>query len=57
MEILQFATCMTLEGILLSEISQIKTNAICYHLYVEFLERKKNKYNKTEKSSQIYGTS
>ena len=38
---------------MLSEISQIKTNAICYHLYVDFLERKKNKYNKTEKSSQI----
>ena len=29
------ATWMDLEGIMLSEISQRKTNTICYHLYVE----------------------
>ena len=35
-EILPFAaTWMDLEGIMLSEISQTKTNALCYHLYVE----------------------
>ena len=28
-------TWMDLEGIMLSEISQRKTNAVCYHLYVE----------------------
>ena len=25
----------SLKGIVLSEISQIKTNTVCYHLYVE----------------------
>ena len=35
-EILPFATTwMDLEGIRLSEISQTKTNTVCYHLYVE----------------------
>ena len=35
-EILPFATTwMDLEGIMLSEISQMKTNTVCYHLYVE----------------------
>ena len=35
-EILLFATMwMELEGIMLSEISQRKTNIICFHLYVE----------------------
>ena len=35
-EILPFATMwMDLEGIMLSEISQRKTNTVCYHLYVE----------------------
>ena len=35
-EILLFAaTWMNLEGIMLSEISQTKTNTVCYHLYVE----------------------
>ena len=35
-EILPFAaTWMDLEGIMLSEISQTKTNVLCYHLYVE----------------------
>ena len=27
---------MVLEGIMLSEISQTKTNSVCYYLYVEF---------------------
>ena len=35
-EILPFATTwIDLEGIMLSEISQRKTNAVCYHLHVE----------------------
>ena len=32
---------MDLEGIMLSEISQRKTNTVCYHLYAE-----STKYNK-----------
>ena len=31
---------MDLEGIMLSEINQTKTNTICYHLYVESKIRK-----------------
>ena len=35
-KILPFAaTWMDLEGTMLSEISQRKTNPVCYHLYVE----------------------
>ena len=35
-EILPFATtCVDLEGIMLNKISQIKTNTVCCHLYVE----------------------
>ena len=35
-EILSYATTwMNLEGIMLSEISQRKTNTILYHLYME----------------------
>ena len=35
-EILPFATSqMGLEGIMLSEIKQRKTNTVCYQLYVE----------------------
>ena len=41
-EISQFsATWMDMEGIMLSEISQRKTNTVWYHLYVE-----SKKYNK-----------
>ena len=32
---LDAATWMDLENIMLSEISQKKTNSVCYHLYVE----------------------
>ena len=48
-EILPFAaTWMDLEGIMLSEISQRKTNAVGCHLYVE--SKKYNKLvNKTKK--------
>ena len=36
-EILPFATTwIELEGIMLSEISQKKTDIICFHSYVEF---------------------
>ena len=36
-EILPFATTwMELEGIMLNEISQRKTNTVCYHLCVEY---------------------
>ena len=31
---------MDLEGIMLSEINQTKTNTVCYHLYVESKIRK-----------------
>ena len=35
-EILPFeTTCMDLEGIKLSEISQTKANTVCYNLHVE----------------------
>ena len=34
-ETLLFATWMNLEVIMLSEISQRKTNTVCYHLYLE----------------------
>ena len=35
-DILPFATTwMNLEGVMLSEISQRKTNPVCYHLYME----------------------
>ena len=45
-EILPFAaTKIDLKGIMLSEISQRKTNTIWYHLYVE---SEKVKYMKTE---------
>ena len=44
-EILPFAaTWMDLENIILSEVSQRKTNTLCYHLYVE---SKKNNTNKS----------
>ena len=35
------ATCMDLEGIMLSEISQRKINIIWYHLYMETKKYKK----------------
>ena len=54
-EILPFATTwMDLEGIILSDISQTKTNTVCYHLYVESKKIKQTKeYNKKETDSQI----
>ena len=43
-EIMPFAaTCMDLEIIILREISQRKTNTICYHLYVESNDKKRYK--------------
>ena len=42
-DILPFATTwMDLESIMLSEISQRKTNTLCYHLYME--SKKINEY-------------
>ena len=38
------ATWMDLENIILSEVSQTKTNTICYHLYVESKIRHKWTY-------------
>ena len=38
---------MDLEGTMLSEINQRKTNTVCYHLYME--SKKYNKLNITEK--------
>ena len=43
---------MDLEGTMLSEKSQRKTNAICYHLYEES-ENKTIDYNKKERDAQI----
>ena len=40
---------MYLEGIILSEISQRKTNAIWPHLYVELDKQNKNRLIDTEK--------
>ena len=49
-EILTLATTwMDLEGIMLSEISQRKTNTIWFHSYVE--SKKQNKTNKQNKNS------
>ena len=46
---LRFATTwMDLQGIMLSEISQRKTNTLCYHLYVESKKNKTNECNKTK---------
>ena len=49
-EILPYATaCMDLQGIMLSEISQRKSNTEHFHLYVGPKKQTK-KYNKTEKN-------
>ena len=52
-EILAFAiTWMEHEGIMLSEISQRKTNTIWFHSYVESKKQKQTtKHNKTEMES------
>ena len=42
------AMWMDLENIMLSEISQGKTNTVCYHLYVESKIIQTNVYGKTE---------
>ena len=36
---------------MLSEISQTKTNTVCFHLYVES-KKQKSQYNETETDSQ-----
>ena len=43
-------TFMVMEGIMLSEISQIEKDKGCFHLCVEF-KKQKNKYNKSEMDS------
>ena len=43
---------MDLEGILLSEINQTKTNTVCYHLYVE--SKKENKLVNVAIKKQTY---
>ena len=44
---------MDLEGIMLSEISQRKTNAVWYQLYVESKKTQQtSEYNKKETDSQ-----
>ena len=51
------ATWMDLEIIILSEVSQTKTNAICYHLYVESKKRiQMNLFTKQEIDSQTSKT-
>ena len=54
-EILPFAaTWMDLEGIVVSEISQTKTNTVGYHLYMESKKiQQTTEYNKKEGESQI----
>ena len=48
-EILPFAiTCNELESIMLSEISQRKTNIIWFHLYVESEKKTKEQINKKQ---------
>ena len=55
-EIMPFAaTWMDLEGTMLSEISQRKTNTVYYHLFVESKNKPLNIY-KTETVSQIQRT-
>ena len=55
-EILPFAaTWMDLEGIMLSEISQRKTNTIWYHLYVESKEYNKLVNMTKKKLTHRYG--
>ena len=45
-------TWMDLEGIMLSEVSQTETYAVCFHLYVESKKIKQvNEYNRTETDS------
>ena len=51
-EILPFAkTLMGLASIMLSEISQRKTNIVCYHLYVE--SKKFNNVSKITKRNRL----
>ena len=53
-EILPFATTwMDLEGIMLSEISQRKTNNCTFSLTCGILKKQVNKYNKTETDLQM----
>ena len=48
-----FATAwMDLEGIMLNEISQRKTNTILFQLYIESEKKKKNKYKKTDSDTE-----
>ena len=47
------ATWMDLEGIMLSEISQKKTNTVWHHLYVE--SKKYNKLVTITKSNRLTG--
>ena len=48
-------TWCDLEGIMLSEISQRKTNTV-HFTYIWNLKNKTNEYNKTETDSQIQTT-
>ena len=43
---------MDLEGIMLNEVSQTRTNTACYHFYVE---SKKAKLLETDQNSGYYG--
>ena len=46
-------TWMDLEGIMLSERTQRKTNTICFHLYVESKKQNNNKKKQTHKYREL----
>lgn len=43
-------TWMDLEGIVLSEMSQMEKDTVCFHLYIES-EKEMNEYSRTETDS------
>lgn len=49
-------TWMDLEGIVLSEMSQMEKDTVCFHLYIES-EKEMNEYSRTETDSDREQTS
>jgi len=53
-QILPFATTwVDLEGIMLSEINQRKTNTLWFHPYVEFKKQNRQKRDQEKKKTQL----